>query len=287
MAPNLYGICITKNEADIITFCLSHASRYCQKIFVLDNGSTDNTWDLVRSLSEQNDRIVPFERKVCRYGVGLRAYIFNRVCDGFKAGDWVLILDSDEFLEVDPKPSITYCESRGFDIIFTPQAQFYITKMDWNEAWFRDGHPSIRSFRDLPRYYLINWREPRLFRYRSNLEWPDMDNHGNPTQLSYPRGLDRRWNRGVVNRHYQYRSLLQMKARIALRSSLYQQTGRFKHSQEKDYQQYIRNYKRLKKSVEGEVIIPTVLDFLRLYLIRRSKKFKRFFDNRTLEPKLI
>ena len=282
MTPDVYGICMTKNESDIITFCLSHAARYCKKIFVLDNGSTDNTWDLVNALSEQNDRVVPFERKICRYGVGLKGYIFNRVRDQFKAGDWVMILDSDEFLEEDPNACISYCESRNFDLIFTPMAQFYITRKDWSENWFRNPPASIQSFQELPRYYLINSREARLFRYRGDLVWPDMDAQGNPTQIGYPRGLNRRRNRGAVIRHYQYRSLPQMKARIELRSDVYQKTGRFKHNREKDYQRYIRNHERLKKIVEGKAVKTTPWDYLRLYLMRRSNKFKRFFHNRTM-----
>lgn len=283
MTHDVYGICITKNEADIIAFCLSHASGFCKKIFVLDNGSTDVTWDIVRALGEENDSIVPFERKTCRYGVGLRGYIFNRVRDQFKTGDWILILDSDEFMEEDPASRIAYCEKRGFDLIFALQAQFYITIRDVNQAWFKDAPTPIHSFKTLPRYYLINWREPRLFRYRNDLVWPDMDDRMNPTQISYPEGLRRRLNRGVVNRHYQYRSLAQMKERIAIRSDVHQKTGRFKHSREKDYRRYVRNYKRLKKSADGEIIRPTLKDLWRIYLIRRSKKFKQYFHDGLLE----
>jgi glycosyltransferase involved in cell wall biosynthesis len=285
MTPDIYGICLTKNESDIIAFSLRHASAYCKKIFVLDNGSTDNTWELVNSLGEKSDQIVPFERKICRFGRGLRGYVFNRVRDQFKPGDWVMILDSDEFLEKNPASCIDYCESKGYDLIFTPNAQFYVTMKDLNADWFKNPPAAIRSFQELPRYYLINSREPRLFKYRESLEWRDTDDEGNPSNIFYPKGLTRRWNRGVVNRHYQYRSLPQMKARIAMRSGLYKTTGCFKHSQEKDYQQYFRNYERLNKSVEGKAIKATPWDYLRLYLMRRSNKFKRFFHNRTMIKK--
>jgi glycosyltransferase involved in cell wall biosynthesis len=287
MTSSLYGICLTKNESDIIELCLSHAARYCRKIFVLDNGSDDNTWDLVNKLSEENEAIVPFEKKRCRYGVGLRGYIFNQVRNQFKTGDWILILDSDEFLEVNPWNCMAQCERRGFDLVFALQAQFYITQKDLGTKWFLNGSSPVRGFQDLPSHYLINWREPRLFRYHRRLVWPDTDAEGNPTQISYPKGLTRKMKRGLVNRHYQYRSLAQMKARIQLRADLYQQTGRFKHSREKTFHSYIRDDRRLKRIVGDEVIKPTPMDYLRLYLIRRSKKFKRFFHNRILEKRSI
>ncbi len=285
MNTNLYGICMVKNEEDIIAFCLTHAAKYCKKIFVLDNGSTDKTWERVKKLSCQNKKIIPFERKVCRYGVGLRGYVFNKVRDRFQNGDWILILDSDEFLEVDPMPYISYCERRGFDMIFTYQAQFYITPLDFEKRWYKNGFKPIESFMELPSYYFINWREPRLFRYSSSLEWPDMDTNGYPSQIDYPNGLERRSNKKIINRHYQYRSLAQIKKRLALRSNLFKTTGRFRHNQEKDFQKYIRNHKRLKKSILDQIIKPTVFDFLRLYLIRRSNRFKMIINNRTLVQK--
>jgi glycosyltransferase involved in cell wall biosynthesis len=287
MTTRLYAVCLTKNESDIIEFCLLHAAKYCEKIFVLDNGSDDNTWELVNALGRQNNVIVPFEKNACQYGVGLRGYIFNRVRDRFNTGDWVLILDSDEFLEVNPWNCIAYCERRGFDLVFALQAQFYITRKDLTAAWFKNGSLPILSFQDLPKHYLINWKEPRLFRYHNRLVWPDMDSDGNPSQISYPQGLTRKRKRGLLNRHYQYRTLSQMQARIELRADLFQRTGRFKHNREKEFYSYIRDDRRLKTVGEGEIIQPTAMDFLRLHLIRRSKKFKRFFHNRTLETRPV
>lgn len=282
MADNLYGICIVKNEADIITFSLTHASRFCKAIFVLDNGSTDDTWERVITLSGHNKKIIPFKKKSCRYGVGLRGYIYNRVCQQFKPGDWLLILDSDEFLENDPKPDIDFCRDHDFESIFTLQAQFYITRQDFKKHWYQNGHESIDSFEVLPAYFQINWSEPRLFKYKSSLVWKDLDDQGNPTQISYPKGLGKRSPKKIVNRHYQYRSLPQMKQRLALRSSIYKETGRFKHSRENDFQKYIRDDRRLKLCQPGSKIQPTPLDFFRLYLIKRSKRFKRIIANRSL-----
>lgn len=282
MSHDLHGLCITKNETDIIQLSLLHAAKFCKAVYVLDNGSTDDTWSKIQVLSEQHRQIIPFEQKNCRYGVGLRGYIFNRIREHLKPGDWLLILDSDEFLEVDPSPTIDYCENNALDLIFTYQAQFYITEQDLDQDWFKNGHESIGSFKHLPTYFLINWREPRLFKYKPSLEWPDLDNLGNPTQVDYPRGLNRRSPKRIVNRHYQYRSLPQIRARLRLRADVHQATGRFKHNREADFIKYIRNSRRLQRWIPPEKIRATFFDFIRLYLIRRSKRFKRMINNRTL-----
>ncbi len=285
MANNLYGLCIVKNEADIIDFSLGHASRFCKAIFVLDNGSEDDTWERVVALSRGNTRIVPFEKKACQYGVGLRGYIFNRVRSQFKPGDWLLILDSDEFLESNPHASIAICEQRGFELLFTFQAQFYITGQDLMQPWCQQGFDRVDGFDKLPVFYQINWSEPRLFKYKPTLKWRDLDDSGQPTQIAYPPGLGLRAPFKIVNRHYQYRSRPQMKKRLALRALVHAQTGRFKHNQDQNFHKYIRNHRRLKRWVAGISIVPTHLDFLRLFLIKRSRKFRRFINERTVEKR--
>ena len=235
----------------------------------------------MNELSIHNRKIVPLERKPCQFGFGLRAYIYNRMQGKFRNGDWIMIVDSDEFLEEDPAPCIAYCERYGFDVIYALQAQFYITKLDVNREWFLKGNSSIESFKDLPDYYLIDWREPRLFKYKPSLNWPDMDEQGNPAKVFIPIGLTRKARKGIVNRHYQYRSLPQMKKRLEIRSDAFKKSGRFPHNRDTDISQYLRNHKRLKRSAPGQKIKPTPLDFFRLYLIKRSKRFKKMLQNRT------
>src|SRR5215813_10483097 len=92
----LYGICLVKNEDDVIAQTLTYATQYCDRIFVLDNGSTDETWHIVLRLAQQNSAIVPFEQTLQPYGDWLRAMVYNAVHGELSADDWWLILDSDE-----------------------------------------------------------------------------------------------------------------------------------------------------------------------------------------------
>ena len=39
----IFGIMLVKNEVDIVGHTLKEAQKWCDKIFILDNGSTDGT----------------------------------------------------------------------------------------------------------------------------------------------------------------------------------------------------------------------------------------------------
>jgi glycosyltransferase involved in cell wall biosynthesis len=80
----LYAICLVKNEDDVIVQSLKHAATFCEKIFVLDNGSTDRTWELVRSLSQVNPRVVPFGQTLEPFRLSLRSLVYY-VCSRWRA----------------------------------------------------------------------------------------------------------------------------------------------------------------------------------------------------------
>ena len=51
----IFAIMLVKNEADIVGSVLKDAQKWADKIFILDNGSTDGTWEIIQSL--KNDII--------------------------------------------------------------------------------------------------------------------------------------------------------------------------------------------------------------------------------------
>ncbi len=54
----LNAICIIKNEADIILETLNNALRFCDTVYVFDNGSTDGSWELICEKALSDKRIV-------------------------------------------------------------------------------------------------------------------------------------------------------------------------------------------------------------------------------------
>ena len=210
LTPKLYGISLVKNEDDIIAQALTYALRYCTRIFVIDNGSTDETWHIIQSLSKQYPQIVPLLQTHAQFTNGLRGLAYNKYHAELSNHDWWLILDADEFLAEDPQPVIQHAMRDKADIIQSWQVQFYFTDLDYHD-WLNG-----QDNRNLPifvrrRYYNINWQETRLFRNDPALSWDIKINK------HFPDGLRKVCRRRILNRHYQFRDPEQIQKRLSLR----------------------------------------------------------------------
>ena len=237
----LYGICLVKNEDDIIAQSLTFATRFCDRIYVIDNGSTDDTWAIVNDLGRGNSDIVPFEQTREPYGDWLRARVFNEMHRQFSEEDWWMILDADEFFVGDPRAAIEVAVRQRADVVAAWQIQFYFTERDL-EAWTRGEDRRESEIFSRRRYYQINWQEPRLFRNRQARPW---DIHAS---IKLPDGPHRMSSYRPFNRHYQFRDPAQMEKRLALRYG----HALFPHVQSPDWRDQIRDSRRLKFHRDGE-----------------------------------
>lgn len=77
---------MTKDSMTTLSACLESLS-FCDEIIVVDDFSTDGTWEYLRS---QWPRVTAFQRKLDTFSAQRRA-LHERV-----NGDWMLILDADE-----------------------------------------------------------------------------------------------------------------------------------------------------------------------------------------------
>jgi glycosyltransferase involved in cell wall biosynthesis len=238
----LYAICLVKDEDDIVAQTLTYATRHCDKIFVIDNGSTDETWNIVRELARHQPKIIPFIQTLKPYHDGLRALVYNEIHNELSDEDWWMILDSDEFMAEDPRELIEDAKRDTADIIRSWQIQFYFTEKDLTE--WEAGHDS----RDKPiferrRHYLINWQEPRLFRNQAGPAWDVKINNG------VPNGLKRVWHRRILNRHYQFRDPEQIEKRLKLR---FGHPSFRAHVTSADWKSAIRDSRKLNYHRDGE-----------------------------------
>jgi glycosyltransferase involved in cell wall biosynthesis len=206
----LYAICLVKNEDDIISQTLTYAARHCDRIFVIDNGSTDRTWEITQELAREYPQIVPFLQTREPYHDALRALAYEAHHEALTDEDWWLILDGDEFLAEDPRPIIQEAKREGADIVKAWQIQFYYTDKDYSQ-WLAGSDNRHLTIFKRRRYYLINWQEPRLFRNQKAVAWD--------TRLSakIPNGLQKVARKRILNRHYQYRDPEQIDKRLKLR----------------------------------------------------------------------
>jgi glycosyltransferase involved in cell wall biosynthesis len=206
----LYAICVVKDEDDIIAQTLTHAVRYCDKVYVLDNGSSDQTWQIVQSLQKRYNSIIPFGQTSEPWRDGLRSLVYNELHYSLSKEDWWLILDSDEFLAEDPRPLIERAMHQNADVIVAWQIQFYYTEIDYQAHLEGKDSRSLPIF-DRRRHYLINWQESRLFRNQTDKRWDARISE------KVPNGLRRVCRQRILNRHYQFRDPEQIQKRLNLR----------------------------------------------------------------------
>ncbi|MFD1466666.1 glycosyltransferase family 2 protein [Hymenobacter caeli] len=197
----IFAISVVKNEADIVAKSLLEATSWADKIFVLDNGSTDGTWEIVQGLA--SDKIIPWKRDLTPFYDGIRAQVYQEFKHLAKEGDWWCFrLDADEFY-VDNPVNFLQNVPKHHHFVVTDTIQFRLTKDD-----FKDGK-SPKSIEDIRYYDKKTWSEARFFRHRDKMEWtPAMER---------PKRMGVMHPKRIKLRHYQFRSLDQIKQRIAVR----------------------------------------------------------------------
>ena len=258
----IYAICLVKNEDDVITQTLRHAAGYCEKIFVLDNGSTDRTWELVRSLSQVNPRVVPFAQTFEPFRESLRSIVYHEVGAELSEDDWWLILDADEFLAEDPQPIIRQTAREGADIIRTWQISFGFTKEDLR-AWEEGRDSRDKPIFERRRYYRIDWQEKRLFPNRRDLSW-------GPTIV--PASLKKTCTRRILIRHYPLRDPEQIQKRLLAR---FGHPTCFRRMTSPDWRHVVEDSQRLVFYRDGEpwhFTLSGLANYPMRRLVRRLKK---------------
>lgn len=204
----IFGTCLIKNEADVIEESLHHAARWCDRIFVFDNGSTDGTWEKVQALAKTEPRVVPFKSSAVTFSNSLRREAFNHYRAECSPGDWWCLLDADELYEDDPRAFLAAVPLRHH-VIWGVNFQHYFTDADAarHETDAR-AYPPYTPAEQALRYYRCDYSEVRFFRYRPGLQWK---------QWALPQHLGVVHPRRIRFKHYQYRSPGQIQLRLKTR----------------------------------------------------------------------
>jgi len=266
----LNAICVVKNEADIIEETLRHAAKFCDSIHLIDNGSTDGTWEKIQRLADELPQIIAEAQILEPFSNSLRQRVYNRYHCDLKADDWWYILDADEMLEHDPRPEIDEANRTGSDIVLAWHAQFYLTREDI-ELFRSDPQLLDRPVRERVRRYMINWIEPRLIRNDPATRWED-PSPASPDPVGLYKSLFTLMGpqcrgrlpahcrtlhpRRIINRHYQYRSEEQVIARLNSRAAM----SDFAHSRAVNVDAVLRDRQALHEYLPGEPLLFTVAD---------------------------
>jgi glycosyltransferase involved in cell wall biosynthesis len=202
----IHGICVVKNESDIVEHVLTSARRWCDHVYVYDNNSTDGTWEVLQRLAAADPGIQLVRRDDAVFRNTRRAEIFEACRSNASEGDWWCgRLDADEVYIDNPRTFLAAVPN-AYETVWSASFQYYFTDEDYL-VW--QDHPErYAAGAPVPercRYYRNDWSESRFFRYREGMAWP----------------LDRDWPyAGAVApqrirlRHYKYMSPEQMMIRL-------------------------------------------------------------------------
>lgn len=200
----VYSIAVVKNEVDVIAASLRAALAWSEAIFVLDNGSTDGTWEVVQELMREHPAIVPWKRWDTPFHEGLRGCVYNAFRHVAEPGDWwCMRLDGDEFYVGDPRAVLARVP-RCHHVVCKDSIEYRLTQEDVDQYEFKGR---FEEDRDKIRYYLpLTWREIRFFRHRPGLLWAD--------HSPFPKHIGIVARELVPVRHYKFRSPKQMAHRV-------------------------------------------------------------------------
>lgn len=204
----VFCVCVARDEADIIGYALDSALEWAQSIYVLDNGSTDGTWELVNDYAQRDERVVVVGRDEGAFRNALRGEVVNRAPHGAKKGDWWCRLDADEIYVGDPREVLERI-APGHALVYKASIEYFFTDRDLS-VFEKDpaGYVDTWSPERL-RYYRAWWSEIRFVRHFPGRTW------------------DGAWPRGVKNlkgstdrilvRHYPHRNPWQIEKRLHIR----------------------------------------------------------------------
>ena len=225
----IHGLMLVKDEADIVGATLEAAARWCDSIYVFDNGSSDGTWELIQAIAARDPRVVPYKQDAKPFRQSLRGEIFRQFRDRAHPGDWWCILDGDEFYIDDPREFLAAVPAR-YGEVWSSSFQYYFTERDL-ERYEADPDEFLAApAPERLHYYLNNWSESRFMRHHDGLVWPP-DREGHPGYRR-PLGLGATYPRRIRLKHYQYRSPEQIDARLRSRMAI---ATSYRHEHQPDW----------------------------------------------------
>jgi len=201
---NIFALVVVKNEDDIIIKTIEKATKWASKIFVMDNMSSDHTWQKLLDVCAKHDNVVLWGQYGGKFNEGLRQVLFNEYKHLANQNDWWCRLDGDEFYIDDPKEFISKI-SEKVDHIYNASFQYYLTDDNLNHTEKEQDNFEVNL-----KWYKCNHSEIRFVKNKKTICW--LQGEGWPCNLILPH------KERIRLKHYQYRSVKQVKERLNLRS---------------------------------------------------------------------
>ena len=201
----ILAITIIKNEADIIKTHLAETSKWADHIFVVDNGSTDGTWELVKEM--KSDVIIPWKKDNRPFHDTMRAAMFKEFKHYANEGDWWCCKHDADELYIDNPRKFLAKVPKMYHVVYSESIEFYLTEEDVSDYEYLGNFEKDKSKINYYRPY--SWSELVFFKHRNRLKWRSNKTAPDHVGLVYPKKI---WLK-----HYKYRSPDQMKRRLESR----------------------------------------------------------------------
>lgn len=213
----IHCLCVVKNEADVVEQSLRAAAKWCDWIYVLDNGSSDGTWEKVQELAQELPAVIPFKQDPRPFVDSIRWDILRHYMNRGKRGDWWCILDADEFCIDDPREFLDSVPRR-FKAVWMLRYSYLFTEKDQaaylkDPERYDDGTPIDQRLRH---YVVDEYTTLRFFRHSKNFARI-------PGEMLLPI-----FPRRIRLKHFAYRSPEQIGMRLETRREPMQR-GEFLH----------------------------------------------------------
>ncbi len=204
----IHCLCLVRDEADILGHTLDAALAWAHGIYVLDNGSTDGTWELLQDYARRYPQVVLVGREYGPYRTALWGQIANQFTGDAEPGDWWCRLDADELYVDDPREFLTKVHPND-QRVYSASIEYLFTDIDL-AAYEQDPSRYVDEWQpERMRFYLANWSEPRFVRHTPGVSWKDAWPPGFRNMRPAPKR--------IRLRHFQYRSPPQIERRVRLR----------------------------------------------------------------------
>jgi hypothetical protein len=199
----IHAICVVRDEGDVIAASLEAALGWAHTVYVLDNGSTDGTWETLCRIAQDEPRIQVLGQYLGLFSNALRPRIATRLFDRAELGDWWAWLDADEFFLDDPRGLLPRVPIR-YGVVHSASIEYYFTDRDLQKY---DSDPQKYTATwtpETPTGYVAAWGEARFFRHVPGVPWSVVEAQA-PAPVR------------VRVRHFQYRTPPQIDRRLRAR----------------------------------------------------------------------
>ncbi|MCF7914758.1 MAG: glycosyltransferase family 2 protein [Spirochaetaceae bacterium] len=231
----LFGIMLVKDEIDIIRSTIKAAESSFDRIIIIDNGSSDGTWEAVQEL--ENEVVLPWKQDLRLYSNDLRADAFEAFRGEAVEGDWWCYkMDADE-IYVDEPRSFLSSVPRGYHTLFKRSLDYVLTDKDIKEHEFVGDFERDKAY--LRYLRPVAYTEPRFFKYRRGLKWP--------ADSKAPKHMGIPWPEPITLRHYQWRSPQQVQHRLDVRHEVRKEgpNSQFRHITATDWREVLADHREM------------------------------------------